>query len=147
MGKIKPLRTSPIFNDLTDRELALFSKIVQEENYESETVLVAERMRSDAFYFIDSGKVAITVRGKGENDPLLLGPGDTFGEWALLVPGHLTNTTARVVEPSELLVIRSSDFDRLGKEEPAIALKVTNILIRRVWKSVSDVKEMLVGRL
>ena len=65
MAKIKPLQQSSIFATLSDRELALFSRIVSEEDYIRGTVLVAENMKSDRFFMIEKGEVAVRI---GEQD-------------------------------------------------------------------------------
>ena len=143
MAKIKPLKQSAIFNSLNDRELALFSRIVTEEDYIQGTVLVAENMKSDKFYLIEKGQISVAA-GQGDNGrELVLGEGDTFGEWALMAPPHLTSVMARVIEEAVVLVLTRDDFDSFAREEPAIALKVYSGLMRSLWQSIKDVERMV----
>ena len=143
MAKIKPLRQSMIFSSLTDRELALFSRIVSEESYIKGTVLVAENMKSDRFYLVEKGKVALRTGGQDGRDELVLDKGDTFGEWALIAPAHLTAVSARVVEEAQVLVLARDDFDRFAEDEPAIAFKVIRGLVGSLWPSLQDVGRLL----
>ncbi len=143
MAKIKPLKQSAIFKSLNDRELALFSRIISEEDYIQGTVLVAENMKSDKFYLIEKGQISVVAGQSDKGRELILGEGDSFGEWALMAPPHLTSVMARVVEEAVVLVLTRDDFDSFAREEPAIALKIYSGLMRSVWQSIKDVERMV----
>jgi CRP/FNR family cyclic AMP-dependent transcriptional regulator len=143
MAKIKPLQQSTIFSSLSDRELALFSRIVNEEDYINGTVLVAENMKSDRFYLIEKGKIALRTSEQESGEELILGQGDTIGEWSMIAPPHLTSVSARVVEEAQVLVLTRDDFDRFAEEEPAVALKIIKGLVNSLWPSLQDVGKLL----
>jgi CRP-like cAMP-binding protein len=143
MAKIKPLKQSAIFSSLNDRELAVFSRIVSEEDYIKDTVLVAENMKSDKFYLIEKGQVTVVTGGVNDGQELILGEGDSFGEWSLLAPPHLTSVAAKVTKAAQVLVLIREDFDKFGQEEPGIALKVVNGIVGSLWPSIKDVEKML----
>jgi CRP-like cAMP-binding protein len=143
MAKIKPLQQSKIFSTLSDRELALFSRIVSEEDYINGTVLVAENMKSDRFYLIEKGKIALRTGGQEGGEELILEQGDTIGEWAIIAPPHLTSVSARVVQEAQVLVLTRDDFDRFAEEEPYIALKIIKGLMKSLWPSLQDVGKLL----
>ncbi len=140
MAKIRTLRSHPLFSALTDRELALFSRIVGEDDYAPGTLLFAERMKSMAFYLVQRGKVGMASRAlPGEG--VEVGAGETFGQWALLGPDHLTAVTAKVLEESSLLVVRKSDFENFLQEEPVVGLKVLRALVSTAWDDVRWLRE------
>jgi len=143
MAKIKPLKQSAIFSSLNDRELAIFSRIVSEEDYIQGTVLVAENMKSDKFYLIEKGGVAVVAGGLDGGQELILGAGDSFGEWSLLAPPHLTSIAAKVTEAAKILVLEKDDFDSFAEEEPAIALKIILGIVGSLWSSIKDAEKML----
>jgi CRP-like cAMP-binding protein len=143
MAKIKPLQNSSIFSSLSDRELALFSRIVSEEDYVNGTVLVAENMKSDRLYLIEKGKIAVRTWGQGEGDDIVLGEGETLGEWSMIAPPHLTSVSARVMEEAKVLVLERDDFDRFAEEEPLIALKIIRGIVKSLWPSLQDVGNLL----
>ncbi len=145
MAKIKPLKSSPVFSNLSDKELALFSRIVSEEECSPDTVLLAENMKSESFYLIDEGEVQISIDGRNSEDVLTLVDGESFGEWALLGPKHLSVVSARVVEPTKMLVVKLSDFEKFMEEEPAIALKVQRELLKLVWDSVDELMGTIIN--
>jgi CRP-like cAMP-binding protein len=143
MAKIKPLKQSTIFSSLNDRELAVFSRIVSEEDYIQGTVLVAENMKSDKFYLIEKGQVAVITGGVDDGQELILGQGDTFGEWSLLAPPHLTSVAAKVTKEAQVLVLTREDFEKFAQEEPAIAFKVAGGIVGSLWPSIKNVEKML----
>lgn len=143
MAKIRPLKQSKFLSSLTDRELALFSRIVSEEDYSKGTVLVAENMKSDRFFLVEQGKVSIRVGGNEALEELVLGEGETFGEWALIGPSHLTSVSARVPEGARVLVVERDDFLRFCEEEPAIGLKITRGLLVSLWPSLQATGRLL----
>jgi len=143
MAKIKPLKQSRIFSSLSDRELALFSRIVSEEDFIQGTVLVAENMKSDHFFLVEKGRIAVKTGFQSGSEEMILGGGETFGEWALIAPPHLTAVSARVLEEARVLVLARDDFDRFAEEEPAIALKITRGLVGSLWPSLQDVGKSL----
>ena len=67
----------------------------------------------DAFYLIRRGRAEVVQQRDGREQPLTtLGPGDHFGEIALL--GRTARTaTVRALSPLHLLALRRGDFDRL----------------------------------
>ncbi len=143
MAKIKPLKQSGLFASLTDRELVLFSRVISEEECVPDTVLVAENMKSENFFFIERGKVAIQSRGQYKNEELELAGGDTFGEWAILAPGHLASVSLKATETSRLLILKSADFEKFAMDEPEIALKIQKALIKSAWQSIEEIKDVL----
>ncbi len=143
LAKIKPLKQSAIFASLSDRELAIFSRIVSEEDYIQGTVLLAENMKSDKFYLIEKGQVTVMTGGIEDGHGLNLGEGDTFGEWSLLAPPHLTSVSARVTKEAQVLVLTREDFEKFAQEEPGIALKVVKGIVGSLWPSIKDVEKML----
>jgi len=145
MAKIKPLKKSGIFSSLSDRELALFSRILTEDECSPDTVLVAENMKSERFFFIEKGRVSLQLKNSDSHEECGLSDGDTFGEWAILAPEHLTSVSVRVAETSKILVLKSEDFERFAGEEPAIAFKIQKDLIKRAWPLMEDIKTVLLG--
>jgi CRP/FNR family cyclic AMP-dependent transcriptional regulator len=125
VAKVKPLRENEIFKPLSDHELAVISKIVEEKTYPSGTALFYENMKGEAMYIIVSGQVRLSkMLSEGEERTLtVMGPGDYFGENALLEEGPRT-VTAIVSQESDLLVIKRGAFYRLLEEEPKAAVKV-----------------------
>lgn len=112
MGLIKQIG---IFRNLPLENIGeAFRRMHQREVQAGETV-VTQGEKGDAFYLIDSGEAEIirTDPFTGEtNRVAVLGPGDSFGEEALLQEGY-RNATVTMITPGRLLVLDKSDFDKL----------------------------------
>lgn len=70
---------------------------------------------ADNFYIIESGAAEVWEQGAYDNEPQLvneLGPGDHFGDDALVM-GGTRSATVRVVEAGVLLVLTGEDFQEL----------------------------------
>jgi putative peptide zinc metalloprotease protein len=84
----------------------------------------AQGQPGDAFYLIRSGQAEVAQARNGKEEVLrTLGPGDYFGEIALL--GRVTRTaTIRALSTLQLLVLRKGDFDRLLAPHLAVSERV-----------------------
>jgi len=94
----------------------VFRRMYPKEVHPGETV-VKERDKGDCYYLIDSGEAEVM-----RTDPFTdetgcvakLGPGDAFGEEALLQDAY-RNATVTMTTPGSLLVLDKDDFDELIK--------------------------------
>ena len=85
-NKLDILMRSPIFLSLPKEALNAITRAVQDLVVPQHTILCREGDLGESLYIISSGKVRIFGRNaKGvEIDLSIQGPGDTFGEMALL---------------------------------------------------------------
>lgn len=82
----------------------------------------------DALYFIHSGEIKII--SKEGNEIVTLGPGNFFGETALLT-NNPRNATAKSVSYSELYLLSSEAFTKVISRYPEFEENVKNILNKR----------------
>jgi CRP/FNR family cyclic AMP-dependent transcriptional regulator len=97
----------------------------------------------DTLHIIAKGRVAVLAGGWG-GDPVtlaILGVGEVFGELALLGDDHRT-ATIRAIEPSETLILRAADFDRLRAERPKLNDFLITILAQQVARLTRQVIEI-----
>ena len=114
----------PLFSGLTRQHLSSVADLAQDVTYSAGRMLVRAGTPGVAFYVIVDGTAKV-VRGKiaTAKGQASLGPGDFFGEMALLDGGP---RTASVVAQTPLTTIRieRAPFRRMLKDEPEIALKL-----------------------
>jgi hypothetical protein len=122
------LKSLPIFEGLTTRQLMDLSDLVTEEVHPPNTVVVREGDYDDCLYLIVDGEVEITKRGK---ELVQMGPRDFFGEIAIF-EGVQRSATASTLTKTRLLRLQRLDLLRLMEELPAIAICVCQTLSRRV---------------
>jgi CRP-like cAMP-binding protein len=67
----------------------------------------------------------------GDQTVAELGPGDFFGEGALLGTGR-RNATVRTTSPSKVLVMFGTEFRRLEQEQPQIVATIEAVMRQRL---------------
>src|SRR5262245_55813463 len=141
------LARSPLFSHLGRLELARLAGELEEKHFTPGQLVVREGDRADGFYVIKYGQAAVmsgavspptngpaagSAPGDGAGEPLTtLGPGEVFGEMALLTDSP---RTATVVAQTDLTVWRLSRirFDFLLDHERGIARSIERSLIHRL---------------
>ena len=119
----------PIFSECTRKELKAISRLVTPVSISEGKVLVREGEPGREFMIIVEGSA--TVRRNGRKIASL-GPGDFFGELAVLagVPRTATVTadTKMVVE-----AMNRQEFSSLLDESPALAKKILMGAVKRLY--------------
>jgi len=82
--------------------------------------------RADGMYFISSGAVEVKVKGRS----IPLGPGDFFGEMALLSGGRRTGDVV-AVDFCRFLVLERRDFNQFTARHPALRAAITSVAEER----------------
>lgn len=114
------LSKMPLFARLSEREMLRIMQVAEVVSYEPGEVVVQEGDRGDELFIVQSGEVQIS---RGETILNEFGPGEHFGEMALIraVPRSATVTAS---EPSDLIVLHRSDFFEVLRKEPELAVKL-----------------------
>lgn len=81
---VDALRTVPLFANLDDNELSQVALLFKARRFAAGETIVKEGADAAAFFLIESGEAAVSVRGSERRS---LGPGDHFGEIALIDEG------------------------------------------------------------
>ena len=122
------LKSVPLFEHCSRRDLGKIAAITEEVAVEDGKVLITEGDRGREFFVIISGEVEVRRRGR---KVAALGPGTYFGEIALLSQRPRT-ATVTAVTPLRVLVIADQAFVDLLDEIPELWLKVARSLAERV---------------
>jgi rhodanese-related sulfurtransferase len=107
-----------VFRDLPPEELDKLARTVKSRVARPDEIIFKEGDAPDAFYIISSGRVRIFVRYEDriERDLHVCGPGEHFGEVALLTGETTANAIS--VDEAHLIVITKEQFDRLLRDHP-----------------------------
>jgi CRP/FNR family cyclic AMP-dependent transcriptional regulator len=118
----------PLFAGLSRRHLRALADRADQVEFQPGEAIVIEGMRGGAFFAIVEGNARVT---RGKRTLATLGPGDFFGELALLDGGE---RTASVVAATPMLCIRifKRAFDRLVAEEPGVSARMLSVLAGRL---------------
>lgn len=112
--KIYSLSSIDLFSDLSSPELAELANEFQWESYDLGSEIIKQGQEAHAFFILIKGKADVLVQKEG---PRLwrvnsLGPGDTFGEFALL-NGKAACNTILCLEKCQVLSLNAASFARM----------------------------------
>ena len=136
-------RKFPLFADLEDRELAQIASVAKTRRYAKDDVIFHADESGDVFCLIREGQVKVTmISPEGKEIILsLMGPGDFFGEMALL-DDEPRSATVIATEPLDLVTIWRSDFLQILQENFSIARKVLAEISRRLRSASSRIESL-----
>jgi len=118
----------PIFANCTAEEIGAIASVAQESGFGADQIIVTQGTPGQAFYLILSGRVEIIRDGQSLGS---FGPGDFFGEMSLLDQAP-RSATIKASEPTTCLMLSSWDFKALLEAHPSIAVKLLEVLSRRL---------------
>jgi CRP-like cAMP-binding protein len=150
METIDLLKKNLLFKGCTQEDFELLEGLFQVRQVKQNMTIFSEKMPGEALYIIKSGDVRITIKaGDGEEAGLLqLGPGDFFGEIALIQESSRA-VTARAETAVEVVMLTRKDFLALMDLDPRVAAKVTlsiaRLLAMRVKAYGSKLRELLLS--
>ena len=117
----------PLFRRLDAVRVSDIVSVLKAKNVPARYAVVRRGEQADAMFFIVSGEVAVDIAPA----PKHLGPGDYFGEIALLKHGLRTATVVSETECS-LLVLDVEDFERLLRDIPDLDEQLLQVMAARL---------------
>jgi len=122
----------PVFRDLPPDRLAEVARCVENRVAPARSIIFHEGDTPDGFYIISSGRVRIFVVHESgvERELSNLGPGDSFGEVALLT-GETRTASVEALTETHLMVLLKDDFDRVLASCPELSKKFMKVM--RDW--------------
>ncbi|HNP34710.1 MAG TPA: Crp/Fnr family transcriptional regulator [Woeseiaceae bacterium] len=131
------LKSNHLFRGLSNATLEHTARIAKYRVAERGAVLFHQGDPGDGFYGIDYGRVRMSSTSSAGREIYFveLGPGDTFGEIALLDDGPRT-ASAIVAEPAAIIIIERHAFRSILRNDNDLCLKMLTRLCERVrWTS------------
>ncbi len=126
--KVALLKRIPLFAECTKAELLEIAMNADEREAPEGDRLTEEGGRGREFFILVEGTVAVR---RGRRKLADLGPGDWFGEIAILTYKPRT-ATVTATSPVRVLVISDRTFRRIVETMPRIALKVLRNVAERL---------------
>jgi CRP-like cAMP-binding protein len=124
---IEALRKVPLFAGLEERDLELLSRQLHERRFPEGSAVTTEGSTGAGFFVIAEGNAEVIV---GDEHRATLGPGDHFGEIALIDDGV---RSASIVAATDLLCygLTPWEFRPFVEEHPQVAWALLQALARR----------------
>ena len=133
---------TPLFDDLSDDELQVLAAGLEGREYREGETVVEEGAPGDSMFVVVGGTVEVLTK-KRDADVVLavLGPGDFFGEAALL-SGRPRTATIRAKTPAECLELSRAALDEVVARHP----RVREVMAEFNEKRAESTIETLLGR-
>jgi CRP/FNR family transcriptional regulator, cyclic AMP receptor protein len=127
------LRSVPLFADLEGDELERFSRVAVPRAFPAGIRVFHEGDHSDACYIVRTGSFRVTREHSDGRAITLatLGPGDIFGELAML-DGEVRSASVEALSDGELLALPAGEVRGLLARHPEITVKLIAALVRRL---------------
>jgi len=121
------LKEIPLFSQLPEKQLKTAAQLADEVEVKEGTRLVDEGRFAHEFFVIEDGTADVVHDGTTVAE---LGPGDFFGEIALI---KTERRTASVVAktPMKLVVIFGPNFRSMASDLPAVQAKIDSAIEER----------------
>lgn len=144
MDHIGLLKRVWLFEGLDDRELACVVGVVRERAYPARQVLVQQGDSSGDLFAVLQGRLKVTTSSpEGESVVFsILGPGEVFGEIALL-DGGARSATVMALETCRLLIVPRAAFLGVLRDFPALAFRLLETMAKRIRALSSRTEESL----
>ena len=124
---VELIKNVPLFHGLNDKQLKSLSNSFTERSFREGQELTAEGTGGAGFFVIETGEARVTVDGQ---DRRTLGPGDYFGEIAL-IDGGLRTATITATSDGKSYGLTSWQFRPLVEENASIAWPLLEAMAKR----------------
>ncbi len=134
-----------ILRGLPESEMRRLVAAARRRHFDRREVVFHEGDPADTLHLVARGRFAARLATKlGDTATIgVHGPGEAFGELALVEPGSVRSTTVAALEQGETYAVHREDFARLRAEYPSINELLVNLLAERLRRSSELLVEAL----
>jgi CRP/FNR family cyclic AMP-dependent transcriptional regulator len=146
MDKLKVLKRSDLFRELTDEQLKVINDIGKSETFEAGTIICKQGRQEENVYVIEEGLVAIIleVGPLSQRQVQAVGNFEIFG-WSAMIPPHTGTATAKALEKTKVISFRGQELCDLCFSMPEIGFKTTRAVARVVAERLRQAYVQLLG--
>src|SRR6267143_2289144 len=147
-NKLAVLRKHPIFCDLDAEAFEQLCRYAKHSTLKRGTTIVSKGDPGNSLIAVISGTVKISVSSVDGRSAILnlIGAGEIFGEVALL-DGQARTADATANTNCEIFVIDRRDFIPFVRSQPALAMKLIELLCTRLRWTSDQVEEVILQNL
>jgi CRP/FNR family transcriptional regulator, cyclic AMP receptor protein len=143
-NKLSVLRQHPIFRELEADALDQLCRYAKQVTLKRGATIFSKGDPGNSLYAVISGTVKISISSpEGRNAILnLIGPGGVFGDMAVL-DGQARSADAIANTNCEIYVIDRRDFLPFMRSQPALAMKLIELLCARLRRTSDQVEQVI----
>lgn len=149
LSEFADIASSPVFEGLSRDDLQRVGACCELRVMTEGTTVFIENMPGESLFIVKKGSIRVSrmFAEADEKTLLVLGPGEVFGEMAV-IDGLSRSATARVAEDAELISLSQTSFKKLAQDYPDTSLKILmnlfRVFVKRVRDAQDEYREMLV---
>jgi CRP/FNR family cyclic AMP-dependent transcriptional regulator len=125
---VQSLKCVPLFAGVRDRELGRLAKVMRESRFNEGEAITTEGRSGVGFFLIEDGNATVSLRGEIVRT---LGPGDHFGEIALIDEGPRSATVTATTD-LRCRGMAAWEFRSFVQEHPEVAWPLLQTLAARL---------------
>jgi CRP/FNR family transcriptional regulator, cyclic AMP receptor protein len=147
-SKLSVLRKHPIFADLEPEAFDQLCRYAKHTTLKRGSALFAKGDPGHSLYAVISGSVKMSISSADGRSAILniIGPGEIFGEIALL-DGGVRSSDAIANTNCEMFVIDRREFIPFVRSQPALAMKFIELLCGRLRWTSDQVEQIILQNL
>lgn len=143
-GHIANFAQVSLFSTLDPEALRALASAARRRGFRTGEVIFHRDDPGQVLYVIREGKVKICINSPDGHEVVLavFGPGDYFGELALL-DGQPRSASAVAIDTVEVYALQRSDFINIVLHHPRISVQVMNVLSQRLRQTDAMIEDLL----
>ena len=147
-GKLSVLRKHPYFADLEPEAFDQLCRYAKHVTLKRGATIASRGDPGNSLFAVIAGTVKISVSSPDGRTAILnlIGPGEIFGEVALLDGGSRT-ADATANTNCELFIVDRRDFIPFVRSQPALAMKLIELLCTRLRWTSDQVEQVILQNL
>jgi CRP/FNR family cyclic AMP-dependent transcriptional regulator len=126
---VELLASTPLFAEESKKDLGKLAKDVHERTFAAGTALTDQGAFGSIFTLIADGRASVTVDGVVVGS---LGPGEFFGEMALIDGSNVRSATVVADTEVRALMLTQPAFRAFAKSHPKTMWALLEILVKRL---------------
>ncbi|CAN5262785.1 Crp/Fnr family transcriptional regulator [soil metagenome] len=133
----------PLLADLPPEDVRELLSIARRRTFTKGEVVFHRDDPAESLHLVVRGRFAVRVASQAGDSVLLdvLGPGQAFGELALLLPGERRSATVSALENGETRSVYRDDFARLQRSHPGVKDVLLRLLAEQVRRTSDRIVE------
>ena len=133
----------PLFAGLSESDHDLLLRVAVRSTYPRHAILVREGDPGDRFYLLRKGMAKVYLEASNGREVILaiLGPGDFFGEMAM-IDEEPCSANVMALEESEFVSIGKAEFQKAITTSPKMAISLLKVLCRRLREADQQIESL-----
>jgi CRP-like cAMP-binding protein len=137
------LKKTPMFMELSDRELAAIERILHRREYAAGEAIIRQGEPGLGMYIVEEGRASVLSEPANVELSELM-EGDFFGEASLLDESP-RSATVLAKDPSRVLAFFQSDLFALIESDPRLGVKVVIRLARHIGDRLKKANQQVLA--